>query len=484
MSSIKSRYLNRDFIFEPIIMERSNGLVTIISHNTLYDIIQNQIQDEVKVDCEYEPILVTKAHCFVKCTMKDDRGRKITDFGESTYDSLTTKIAKGIPATMAAIRAYDRVAIRYLNFDCAGKVYSDQEIPENEYKMPPETETMEEEPVSSEGSLSMAESAEPMRQDEKKKKPSKTAKSKAASSPEPGTTQSMITGVWNDSSLRDEILSALENHSELICFDTETTGLKAKEDRIVEIAAQKYAVDNGQLKLIDNLQLYIKSDVPIPDDVSTINGISNEFLEDKPVEEEAFIDVYNFFGENPEILCGYNTGFDVRFLSAMYERQEKRLKPQCILDVCKMAKDQVRTASNYKLETVAGVFGMEGEDFHSAAADVEYTAQLFEIFLEVYRKDNPDDAPVSEPEEAGKQKPRILSIDRFAPSPAVQRIYVNTEAKTVFFDCLKKNWQSKDADMNELDMEYIEQEAWRIAGVSDQDEFADFKGKWSGSQAA
>lgn len=486
MAKIKSKYLDREFTFEPVQMNRDDGPITIIPHNILFDIIQNQMEKGETVQYDYEPILISKEHSFVRCIMTDEKGRRVQDFGESTEGSLTGPIAKTIPGTMASIRAFDRTAIRFLNFDCEGKVYSDNEIPIEELKA---SETGKQEKKKASGSSQTKKETE--KQQGSKTKATTTADKKSSHEETPATSFSIT--VPENTKQREIVLSALSTYDELISFDLETTGTSTA-DRVMEIAAKKYAIDHSSnsLKLVDELSLYIKPDVKeIKEKVVDITGLTLEFLADKPTEAEAFIDIYNFFGDNPQILCGYNTAFDIRFLKDMYERQGKTLDVQCKLDVLPMARELISGTPDHTLSTIATLFGMGDSEFHSAYADTDCTTKLFTIFTEAYRKSlsAPSTETPAEPaaEDTGEQtgagtgklQPKILKMELYAPSQSVRRIYVNTEANTVFYNIAKHCWQSKDADMDAIDMEYLEKEAWRLAGVSTQEEFEQFNAKWT-----
>lgn len=488
MATIKSNYLGRDFEFEPANMVGDDGnLITIIPHNILSDIIQNRLTEAEHATYEYRTHLVSREHSFVECIISDRKGRCIRDFGESVPESLKSDIAKTIPGTMAAIRAFDRAAIRYLDFACDGKVYSDNEISTEGMKPAGSQKKQTGTPPASQSSAKGAPKAEAKSQP-------KTAP-KAAAAPAPATSTFSMT-VPGTSKLKTDVLTALSTYTEMIAFDTETTGVKP-DDRIMEIAAKKFSIDTttGAKKLVDELQLYINPEKELEPEIVELTGITNEFLADKPTEREAFIDIYNFFGENPQILCGYNTGFDVRFLSDLYKRQGKTLTCGCKLDVFQMAKELIAGADNYKLATIAGLFGMQGEDFHTASADTDYTVKLFDIFVAEYRKGSAPapaaaapaasvkEDPASENTAAqpgnGGTKPKILSMSSFAPSRSIRRIYVNTDAQTVYFDLVKKQWLSKDGDLGSIDMEYLEKEAWKIAGADSIEAFEAFNGKWS-----
>ena len=473
MTNIKSNYIGGEFPFNLVTYQRSDEPVSILKHDDLFDIIQNQISGEHQVTYHFEFPLISATHCFVVCTMSDASGRTVQECGESMTETLTTAIAKTIPATMAAIRAFDRAAIKFLDLDCKGKAYSDQEIPEKEIQA-----ALKNNPVTSE-QTSVATKAEAPAAPEKDVQPAPAESTPVATRPERQVEAD--TGTWGNGELRDQVLKALDEHDEVIVFDTETTGLSVSKDRIVEISAQKFKIEtNKELTLIDELHQYIKPPFPMPEKATEINGITDELLEDQPVEEDAFVDIFHFFGEHPQILSGYKSPFDIRFLSEMYKRQEKNLMPQAELDVYKMARDKVRMAENYKLETIAGIYGMKGDDFHTASVDTDYTAKLLGIFIQDYQKE----LTVSTDEQTApeKSRPEILSMELFAPSSTVRRIYVNTSLGTVFYNIPKKCWQAKNANMSNIDMTYIEQEAWKNAGVDNQNDFEKFTGKWNSSE--
>lgn len=482
MATIQSKYLGRDFNFEPVQMSGDDGNpITIIPHNILFDIIQNQLTADESVNYKYQVNLVSRDHCFIECTMTDKKGRFIQEFGESVPETLKSDIAKTIPGTMAAIRAFDRAAIRFLDFACEGKVYSDNEISTDGLK-PSGAD-------SSSGNTSKQKATAPAKREDKSSS-KQTGKTKTA----PQTSFSMM--MPTSDKVKNEVMAALSKYTEIITFDVETTGVKP-DDRITELAAKKYQIDGGSVsfKLMDEIQLYINPERPLDPDIVELTGITDEFLADKPTETEAFIDVYNFFGDNPQILNGYNTGFDIRFLTEMYKRQGKELNYGCKLDVHQMAKELVGGIENYKLSTVATAFGLIGDEFHTASADADYTMQLFERFVSEYRKGNESvtnssskpatkvSAPTEEKEGSaapeGKIRPAIKSMSLFSPSAAIRRIYVNTDAQNVYYDLVKKKWFSKDGDLSKLDMEYLEKEAWQIAGADSIEAFEAYNGRWS-----
>ena len=135
---IKSNYLGMEFDV-PMYDIMLNGQDTsLVPHDALEDIILNQIPAEYGVKYDKVVEKAERDHAVVKCTITDAKGRRVQCLGESVAETLYSDIARGIPVTMAEIRAFDRAAIRYL--DLPGKVYSKDELGPCETKPAPQAE--------------------------------------------------------------------------------------------------------------------------------------------------------------------------------------------------------------------------------------------------------------------------------------------------------------------------------------------------------
>ena len=97
------------------------------------------------------------------------------------------------------------------------------------------------------------------------------------------------------------------------------------------------------------------------------------------------------------------------------------------------------------------------------------SAKLFDIFFTLYL-----DSPKSLTSD--KIVPKVLSVS-FYEKYQLRRLYVETDAGTVYYDLRMKRWGTKDADMNVIDMERVEQNAWKLTGSSCQKEFEKVRGK-------
>jgi len=98
----------------------------------------------------------------------------------------------------------------------------------------------------------------------------------------------------------------------LISLDLETTGLKTKTDRIVQIGIYD---PQQQHELMDQL---IQPGMAIPEKSRAIHGIDNGMVADAPEFSHIFPQLRD--GLNDRVIMGYNIGFDLAVLEAEASR--------------------------------------------------------------------------------------------------------------------------------------------------------------------
>ena len=80
---------------------------------------------------------------------------------------------------------------------------------------------------------------------------------------------------------------------EIVAFDIETTGLSARKDSIIEIAAVKICGGN----IIDRFHSYVNSDHPIPEQITKWTGITDEAVRNAPSIDIALRLFFDFVGD-------------------------------------------------------------------------------------------------------------------------------------------------------------------------------------------
>lgn len=187
------------------------------------------------------------------------------------------------------------------------------------------------------------------------------------------------------------VLFEYRDGTQFIVFDTETTGVKKDLDYIIQIAAKKYEVRDKDIREIDSLNVFIRPPVMMTDKVISVHKITNEFLMDKPAEEEVFAQVKAFFGDR-SILAGYNLSFDIGFMEAYYERQDEKFTCQFALDVLEMTRDTIYGpgVTSHKQEDLLALYGLNtGLRAHDALDDVEGCARLLRLCYRLYKENPP-----------------------------------------------------------------------------------------------
>jgi len=159
----------------------------------------------------------------------------------------------------------------------------------------------------------------------------------------------------------------------LVVFDTETTGLDTSKVDIIQIAAVE--IVRGQIGQEFNCYLKTQQDLR---DTLPIHQISGEFLDQygRP-PDEVFDDFFRFVGTSP--LVAHNLFYDWAVLRA----HAARLTPRRVLtaehprfDTLDIARRLLPDAKDYKLASLIGQLGIDGQNTHNALDDVRATARL------------------------------------------------------------------------------------------------------------
>lgn len=170
-----------------------------------------------------------------------------------------------------------------------------------------------------------------------------------------------------------------------IVLDTETTGLSPTEGhRIIEI---------GALELINHmptgkqLHIYIKPEREIDEGAERIHGISNAFLEDKPVFAEIAQEFLDFIAD--DVMVIHNASFDMGFINAELKRLgHKALPDSRAIDTLLMARRKFPGAQA-SLDALCRRFEIDNghRDLHGALIDADLLA---EVYIELIGGRQPD----------------------------------------------------------------------------------------------
>lgn len=259
----------------------------------------------------------------------------------------------------------------------------------------------------------------------------------------------------------DKVMDLLVKGRHIIFYDLETSGLKSKTSKILSCSAIKFEYKDGLFKEVDRLDIFINPCLPIPEEASKVNGITNEKVKDEMDEWDTHEKIIRpFFGDNP-ILAGYNIlKFDDKFMQLLWLRScGVELKPEAELDVLRMVQEKMDLKSS-TLENAAKELGADfGLSFHTSIDDVIATERVMELLLPMYY----------DADEPAKFRFKVYGCHYQYYSHKNERIYVHTYPKSsTYYDVYTKSWHSdclEGFNLKDLQTDFL-----RFMGVKDEKE--------------
>lgn len=152
--------------------------------------------------------------------------------------------------------------------------------------------------------------------------------------------------------------------------DVETTGLSARNERVIEIALVK--VEN--LKIVEKFSTLINPQRQIPSFISLLTGITNSDVKNAPL----FHQIYPVLLEKTEnsVLCGHNLQFDLSFLRNEVQLIGDDFNPSHTLCTLKLARKLFPHLKSRSLTPLAYHLNIKNKNSHRALGDAETTAKV------------------------------------------------------------------------------------------------------------
>ncbi len=162
-----------------------------------------------------------------------------------------------------------------------------------------------------------------------------------------------------------------------IILDTETTGIGHEQGhRVIEI---------GCVELVDrkltgrHFHVYLNPQREVDEGAFRVHGISNEFLQDKPLFEDKVSEFLQFIGGTQLII--HNAPFDTGFLNSELKhiKWKKKLEEYCdVFDTLAYAREKFPGQRN-SLDALCKRFGIDhfNRDLHGALLDAEILAYVY-----------------------------------------------------------------------------------------------------------
>lgn len=168
-----------------------------------------------------------------------------------------------------------------------------------------------------------------------------------------------------------------------VCVDIETSGIRTKWDKIIEIGAVK--VRNG--KVVDTFSTLIDPGVPIPYRITELTGIDDSMVKGQPRIEEVLPKFIEFAED--DVLLGHNLRFDFSFLKQNALNLDLTFNKKG-MDTLKIARKKLKELESRSLDFLCKHYGIYDPEHHRAFNDANVTSQLYEIFVKAYGDDEPE----------------------------------------------------------------------------------------------
>ena len=147
-----------------------------------------------------------------------------------------------------------------------------------------------------------------------------------------------------------------------VCVDIETTGVRPKWDRIIEIGAVK--VRDG--RKVETFSKLIYPGIPIPERITDLTGITNEMIKGQDKIQQVLPEFIEFAGD--DLLLGHNIRFDYSFLK-QNAINEKLTFEKSGMDTLKIARKLLPDLESRALDFLCEHYGIKDENHHRAFND-------------------------------------------------------------------------------------------------------------------
>lgn len=160
-----------------------------------------------------------------------------------------------------------------------------------------------------------------------------------------------------------------------IYYDTETTGVRAEADRVVELAA--YCPETKQ-----SFCSLINPGSPIPPEATAIHRITDEMVATAPAFSEVAAQFVSFCEGDVVLIAHNNDAFDKLFLRTEFERAGLAIPPWPYIDTLKWARRYRPDLPRHSLQFLRELFGIPPNQAHRALDDVMVLHEVFSQMID------------------------------------------------------------------------------------------------------
>jgi len=156
----------------------------------------------------------------------------------------------------------------------------------------------------------------------------------------------------------------------IIYYDTETTGVQAKNDRIIEIAAYDPERDIS-------FERFVNPGMSIPAEATAIHQITDEMVADASDFSVVGNEFIEFCSGDVLLIAHNNDNFDIHFLREEFSRNNIEMPQWDFLDSLKWARRYRPDLPRHALQFLREIYGVESNNAHRALDDVVVLHKVF-----------------------------------------------------------------------------------------------------------
>ena len=159
-----------------------------------------------------------------------------------------------------------------------------------------------------------------------------------------------------------------------VILDTETTGLSADKDRIVEIACIELS---NHIPTKNIFHTFINPETKVSADAFSVHGYSDEFLSNKPKFKEIVKNFLDFIKDKKLVI--HNADFDLSFLNNELKRLNvKPILKSDVVDTLQIARSKFPGVGN-SLDALCKRYkiNVEAREKHSALVDCHLLSKVY-----------------------------------------------------------------------------------------------------------
>lgn len=161
-------------------------------------------------------------------------------------------------------------------------------------------------------------------------------------------------------------------------IDVETTGGRAGEDAIIQIAA--VLLEN--LNIVNEFSTYVYTDQKIPHFITELTGISTADIKNAPQIGAVLVQILPMLAD--AYFVAHNATFDQQFIDSALMGAGYTEISNSIIDTLLCSRIAYPTMQSYKLESIAKALNINHLNPHNALDDVLATAELLVMLIEKF----------------------------------------------------------------------------------------------------